>query len=68
MTKLQLYPYQETGVEFLRARKRAYLADEMGLGKSLTITTSILTPTGWSQMGEIKVGDEVVAVDGTPTR
>lgn len=31
---LQLYPYQEAGVEFLRSRSRAYLGDEMGLGKT----------------------------------
>lgn len=41
---VQLYPHQQTGVEFLVARRRAYLADEMGLGKtvqSLTAARSI---------------------------
>jgi SNF2 family DNA or RNA helicase len=31
---LQLRPYQEDGLKFLRANPRAFLADEMGLGKS----------------------------------
>jgi SWI/SNF-related matrix-associated actin-dependent regulator 1 of chromatin subfamily A len=31
---MNLYPYQQTGAEFLAARKAALLADEMGLGKS----------------------------------
>lgn len=31
---LELRPYQKAGLEFLRARPRAFLADEMGLGKS----------------------------------
>ena len=32
---MKLYPYQEIGVEFLAARRRAYLADDMGLGKTI---------------------------------
>lgn len=31
---MNLYPYQQTGAQFLAARKRAYLADTMGLGKT----------------------------------
>lgn len=31
---MKLYPYQQEGVGFLAARRRALLADEMGLGKS----------------------------------
>lgn len=30
-----LYPFQREGVEFLKARDRAYLGDEMGLGKTV---------------------------------
>lgn len=35
---LQLRPYQQVGLEFLRANPRAFLADEMGLGKSAQMT------------------------------
>jgi SWI/SNF-related matrix-associated actin-dependent regulator 1 of chromatin subfamily A len=31
---MNLYPYQQTGAEWLAGRKHALLADEMGLGKS----------------------------------
>jgi len=35
-----LYPHQETGRDWLAARKRAYLADIMGNGKSAQATTA----------------------------
>ncbi len=34
MTEYKLRPYQQAGLDFLRANPRAFLADEMGLGKS----------------------------------
>lgn len=34
----ELRSYQKAGLEFLRARPRAFLADEMGLGKSAQMT------------------------------
>jgi SNF2 family DNA or RNA helicase len=34
MTKLELYPYQKKGVDFLKKHPQAILADEMGLGKT----------------------------------
>lgn len=37
---MNLYPYQETGVTFLRSAKSSLMADEMGLGKTVqTIQT-----------------------------
>jgi len=33
-TLSSLYPFQRTGAEFLRSRRRAILADQMGLGKT----------------------------------
>ena len=66
-TEAGLYPYQQEGVDFLRARPRAYLGDEMGLGKCQGVDTPVLTPTGWVRIGDIRVGDYVISVDGTPT-
>jgi len=37
-------------------------------GKALCLKTPILTTRGWSVMGELSIGDEVFAPDGTPTR
>ena len=36
-----------------------------GTGKSQPLTANILTPAGWRKMGDIKVGDKVIAHDGS---
>lgn len=36
-------------------------------GKALELSTKILTPTGWRTMGDLQVGDEVFAADGSPS-
>lgn len=38
------------------------------VGKALALDTPIPTPTGWTTMGELRVGDEVYAEDGKPCR
>ena len=43
---LTLRPYQTAGVEFLRARDRAFLADEAGLGKSSQLLTAAAAHPG----------------------
>ena len=35
-------------------------------GKALTLDTPIATPTGWTTMGELKVGDQVFGANGFP--
>lgn len=37
------------------------------MGKALALDTPIPTPTGWTIMGEVSVGDQVLAADGAPT-
>jgi hypothetical protein len=37
-----------------------------GGGKALALDTPVPTPTGWSTMGEIRVGDQVLDENGTP--
>src|SRR2546429_2681238 len=37
-------------------------------GKALWVDTMVPTPSGWSTMGELDVGDEVFAPDGQPVR
>lgn len=36
--------------------------------KALALDTAVATPTGFSTIGDIQVGDMVLAADGTPTR
>lgn len=39
-----------------------------GHGKALALDTSIATPSGWTTMGRLKVGDFVFDETGTPTK
>jgi len=38
-----------------------------GVGKELPITTQVLTPDGWQQIGKINVGDKVIGSNGKAT-
>lgn len=44
------------------------LAARPAIGKALALDTRLPTPTGWTTMGEVAVGDELIAADGTTTR
>jgi len=44
------------------------VAARPGVGKALGTDTPLPTPTGWTTMGEVKVGDCLVGADGLPTR
>ena len=37
-------------------------------GKAGTLDSKVLTPTGWKRMGDIRIGDQAISVDGMPTR
>ncbi|GAB3542787.1 hypothetical protein GCM10027403_36030 [Arthrobacter tecti] len=43
------------------------IAARPAMGKALALDTPLATPSGWTSMGEVSVGDEVIAADGTPT-
>lgn len=44
------------------------LAARPAIGKALALDTPLPTPTGWTTMGAVRVGDELLAADGTATR
>ena len=44
------------------------LAARPAIGKALALDTPLPTPQGWTTMGEVKVGDELIGADGRPTR
>ncbi|HWA67330.1 MAG TPA: replicative DNA helicase, partial [Mycobacteriales bacterium] len=44
------------------------VAGRPGLGKALALDTRLATPTGWTTMGEVAVGDYLIGADGHPTR
>jgi len=43
------------------------VAARPGVGKALALDTSLPTPTGWTRMGDIEVGDQLLGADGAPT-
>ena len=40
------------------------VAARPGVGKALALDTPLPTPTGWTTMGEVAVGDELIGADG----
>ncbi len=44
------------------------IAARPGMGKALALDTPLPTPTGWTTMGELAVGDFLIGSDGLPTR
>ncbi|MCK0438959.1 replicative DNA helicase [Gordonia alkaliphila] len=44
------------------------VAARPGVGKALALDTPLPTPTGWTRMGKVAVGDHLIGADGEPTR
>ncbi|WP_433600212.1 replicative DNA helicase [Nocardia sp. CA-135953] len=44
------------------------VAARPGVGKALALDTPLPTPSGWTTMGEVRVGDELLDTAGRPTR
>ncbi|MEV5827238.1 replicative DNA helicase [Spirillospora sp. NPDC052242] len=44
------------------------VAARPAMGKALALDTPLPTPTGWTTMGEVRVGDRLIGADGRPTR
>ncbi|MFI2361602.1 replicative DNA helicase [Promicromonospora sp. NPDC019610] len=44
------------------------VAARPAVGKALALDTPLPTPSGWTTMGKVAVGDLVLTADGTPTR
>ncbi|SIC63315.1 DnaB domain-containing protein [Mycobacteroides abscessus subsp. abscessus] len=44
------------------------VAARPGVGKALALDTPLPTPTGWTTMGEVEVGEQLLCPDGTSTR
>ncbi|MBA3233320.1 MAG: replicative DNA helicase [Propionibacteriales bacterium] len=43
------------------------VAARPAVGKALALDTPLPTPTGWTTMGEVAVGDQLLGADGCPT-
>lgn len=72
---LEFFAHQRDGIAYLMTLgwqdsrlTGGILADDMGLGKQAPLSEPVLTPFGWSTMGQLKAGDFVVGTDGTPIK
>lgn len=63
----ELYPYQERMVRAYKENRYSVVLSARQTGKALRLNEPIPTPTGWTTMGEIAVGDQVLDADGEPT-
>ena len=50
---------------YYKAKAIEVIAMPQGTGKEQPLSSNILTPNGWAKMGNIKVGSEVIAADGS---
>lgn len=62
-----LKDYQYGGLRWALNAGKGIVAADVGLGKAQPLDAKILTPTGWVRMGDIRVGDKVIAGDGSAT-
>jgi replicative DNA helicase len=52
----------------LHAGQMVVIAARPAMGKALALDTLLPTPGGWTTMGQVRVGDELIGADGRPTR
>lgn len=52
----------------LHSGQMIVVAARPAIGKALALDTPLVTTRGWTTMGEVAVGDWLVAADGTPTQ
>lgn len=61
--------YQEPIIEYLISDKPKdkFIGIQTGKGKALALNELIKTPYGWKRMGDMSVGDEIIAKNGSTT-
>ncbi len=52
----------------LHAGQMVIVAARPAVGKALALDTPLATPTGWTTMGEVRVGDLLYDAEGRPTK
>lgn len=62
----ELYPYQEQMLTMFANNRQSIVLSARQTGKALSVDQVVPTPTGWTTMGEINVGDFVLGADGKP--
>lgn len=66
---IEPYRFQKEGILLIQQKGgNALVADSMGLGKEQPVDTKVLTPTGWVEIGSLKIGDTLIGSQGTPIK
>ncbi len=52
----------------LHPSQMVVIAARPAMGKALALDTPLPTPSGWTTMGDVQVGDQLIGADGRPTR
>lgn len=66
--RFALRPYQKRIVAALAGNRLSIVLAPRQIGKALPLSTEIPTPTGWTTMSNINVGDYVLGANGKPTQ
>lgn len=65
---VSLRNYQAQMVANLLMMERMLCGDDTGLGKAQPVDSLVMTPSGWSRIGDLRKGDSVIGSDGLPTK
>ena len=64
---IRLYDYQVNAVNQLIQHGYGICVAATGAGKAQPLDAKILTPSGWTVMGNLRIGDQVISQSGNPT-
>lgn len=67
-TDLTFRLHKKQGVAFRTKATEVLYGGAAGGGKDLALNTPLPTPTGWTTMGEVRVGDWLIDENGAPCR
>jgi hypothetical protein len=64
----EAYSFQKELISTYRNYRNTIAMIPRQSGKALSLDTPIATPSGWTTMGDIQTGDEILGADGYPTK
>lgn len=64
LVPFEMYPFQEKLIENFHKNRFNICKMPRQTGKALSLDTPIPTPTGWTTMGDLKVGDMILSPTG----
>ena len=64
LVPFRMYPFQEKLVQRFHEHRFNICKMPRQTGKALALDTPIPTPSGWTTMGDLKVGDDILSPSG----